>query len=60
MVMVFKVQGIPCFTRELCLPLGISPLQLPKAEFVPDIFSQDAVRHHCVELDHHIEDPILA
>ncbi len=59
MVVVFQIQGVPPLPAQGKLPLGKSPLELRQGEGQMDVLCHEAVRHHGVELDHHIEYPVL-
>ena len=55
MVMVLQIKRVPAFPVQGFLPLCECPLELAQGEPVADVFGQDAVRHHRIELDHHIQ-----
>ena len=59
MVMVLEVQRVPGFSGQSVLPAGEGALELSEGERVVQIFRQEAVGHHRVELDDHIQHPVL-
>ena len=60
MIVILQIQCVPGLALKSVLPLRKCPLELSKTESVPHILRQYTVRHHGIELNHHVEDTILA
>ena len=59
-IVILQIERVPGLPGESVLPLGEGVLELAQPESVIDVLRHEAVRHHGVELDHHIQHAVPA
>ena len=60
MIVVFDIQRVPAPAVKPRLPAAHGRFQLPQGEGTPDIVRHEAVGCHMLEMDEHVQHPVIA